>query len=443
MSELKWIWLSQKCGVGSSDIFTLVSKSRGIDDIYSFDYDTYIRLGVSERGADRLCDKGLDDAYRISEWCKKNSVGILTFDSKAYPHSLRLIQNPPAVLYYIGKLPDFDRELFISVVGTRRMSEYGMKSAYKIAYELAYAGVVTVSGMALGIDGVVACASVAAGGKTVAVLGCGIDIVYPKEHARLKEIITENGAVITEYPPSTEPRGYNFPIRNRLISGLSSGTLVVDAPIGSGSLITAKNAIIQGKDIYAVPGNIDGENNSGTNSLIRDGAIAVSCGRDIIKNYAYMYPETVSMQRLMRAESQSEFDPSRLLSMKVGMRISTPVKPEMTNEKITPKNRVKTEDPEGSKKKSRQRNEGNQIPNKDLPKTESRREARIGESEKAISSLTERQREIFSEMPMDTPVTLDYFVKSGFTMGEVMSTLTVLEIRGLISSLPGALYIRR
>lgn len=466
MSEIKWIWLAEKCGIGSSDILTLVSRMETIEAIYNADYEKYISIGINERTADKLCDKALDGAYSVMSWCEKNKVGILAFDSDKFPSSLRALKNPPAVLYYIGHLPDFNRELCISVVGTRKMSEYGMKAAYKIAYELAAAGAVTVSGMALGIDGVAACASIAAGGRTVAVLGSGIDVVYPREHQRLYDTIAKRGTVITEYPPSTRPYGYNFPQRNRIISGLGVGTLVVDAPEGSGALITAKNAIIQGKDIYAVPGNIGEENTAGTNSLIRDGATAVLCGRDIIKSYAFLYRHSIDMQRLTRAEANSGFNPSELVRMKIGMRIARPdadiipneriqrreaavpvgEKRTLAGEDITSASREYT-DFEGAKSKpSRaERTRTKAQPDKKAEKAQpAPAEKTAGDnSQKILDSLSQRQREIFSEMPMDRPVTVDYFTKTGYAMGEVMSALTVLEIKGLISSLPGALYIRK
>ncbi len=444
MSAIKWIWLSEGCGAGSTDVFSLVSRTSNIDDIYKMDYETYISFGVSERTAERLCDKSLEEAYSISQWCTRNSVGILTFGDEKFPMTLRSLKNPPCVLYYLGALPNFNEALLISVVGTRKMSEYGMKSAYKIAYELAGAGAVIVSGMALGIDGVAACASLAAGGRTVAVLGCGIDVVYPKEHEKLKGIIAERGAVITEYSPSTKPHGYHFPVRNRIISGLSVGTLVVDAPEGSGALITAKNAIIQGKDLYAVPGNIDGQNTQGTNALIRDGATAVLSGRDIVKNYSYLYRATVNLQKLAAAESSSDFDPSCLLSMGVSMRTSVPAREEMQNDRMHAENEtlnthIRKFEGFTSKEKKKTEKKAKATP---APKQKTA-EGVGDDSQKALEALSERQRAIFSEMPMDKPVTVDFFVNMGFSMGEVMATLTVLEIRGLVSSLPGALYIRK
>ena len=220
----KWIWLSLKCGVANSELMNLIGRIGSADKIYEAEFDDYMSAGISERLAYLLCDKDMEQTSRILYYCEKSGIGILCYDDEAYPKSLKSLINPPAVLYWSGKLPDLNRKLCISVVGTRKMSEYGMKAAYKIAYETASAGAVVISGMALGIDGVAACAAITAGGSTVAVLGCGIDIVYPKCHKKLEEMIKRSGAVITEFPPATEPHGYNFPVRNRIISGLGQGT---------------------------------------------------------------------------------------------------------------------------------------------------------------------------------------------------------------------------
>lgn len=441
-SSVKWVWLAQRCGHGNEEIINLLDKMPRIDDIYSADFDTYIEIGISERLAYELSDKSLDSIYPIISFCQTSGVGILCYDSPSYPKSLRTLKNPPIVLYYVGKLPDFNSNLCISVVGTRKMSEYGMRAAYKIAYEIAASGAIVVSGMALGIDGIAACAAISAKGKTVAVLGCGIDIVYPKEHFKLKEIIKKNGAVITEYPPSTEPRGMNFPIRNRIISGLSQGTVVVDADMSSGAMITAKSAILQGRDVYAVPGNIDAQNTSGTNSLIRDGAQAVLCGADVIKNYSYLYRDSLNVQKLVNSEKQSEFSPEAVRKMGVGMRtrgaqiqsepkIRLGYKSDKGQEKAT----SAVETPDNSK---------NNKSYDGLAQKLKEKESSGGDnSAQVLASLSEKQIKIFEEMPIDRAVTIDYLTCTGFSLGEVISALTVLEIKGLVSSLPGALYIRK
>ncbi len=445
-NNAKWIWLAQRCGQGNREVITLLDKMSSIDEIYSADYDDYIEIGVSERLASEMCDKSLDNAYTIISYCQTSGVGILCYDGENFPKSLKSLKNPPVVLYYVGKLPDFNKSLCISIVGTRKMSEYGMRAAYKIAYEVASSGAVVVSGMALGIDGIASCAAIAAKGKTVAVLGCGIDIVYPKEHFKLKEIIKQNGAVITEYPPSTPPRGMNFPVRNRIISGLSQGTVVIDADMSSGAMITAKAAILQGRDIYAVPGNIDEQNTSGTNSLIRDGAQAVLCGADIIKNYAYLYRDSLNIQKMVNSQKSSEFSSLTVSNMGVGMRtidVHSVHKPEAQPEHKTRESGHPFVNALRKNTASKEENR-DKVAEKVISQESENGRRELGDNSRAIlESLTETQRTIFNEMPLDRAVTIDYLTRTGIALGEVISALTILEVRGLVASLPGALYIRK
>ena len=460
-STQKWVWLSLKCGAGNSEFITLIERLGSAEKIYDASPEQLLDTGISERLADALSDKNMDDASGVMYYCTRAGVGIVCYDDPAYPKSLKALKAPPIVLYFVGTLPDMNRRLCISVVGTRKMSEYGKRIAYKISYEIASTGAVVVSGMALGIDGIASCAAIAAQGKTVAVLGCGIDIVYPKCHEKLEEIIKHNGAVITEFPPSTEPKGYNFPIRNRIISGLGQGTLVVDADKNSGAMITAQNAILQGKDIYAVPANVGAENTSGTNALIRDGAMAVLCGRDIIKNYAYLYHDTIDISKLGHAEKNSDFDPAVVERMGIGMRSYAPSrKPTFADHVTEPQSdKMESEVNDGLRtdrkrdlndtgrqsgkkgmsigvRKEKNRSEGEERADSPVEKREEN-------ASDVLNSLNDKQKRIFEEIPMDRPVTVDVLTRLGFSMGEVMSALTVLEIKGLISSLPGALYIRK
>ncbi len=457
-----WIWLAQKCGAASSEAPLLWERLGSVEEIYESDFDTYTRVGVSERLAEDLCDKSLEQANEILRYCQKNGIGILTYADEEYPSGLRAIRNPPAVLYYLGELPNFNDRLLISMVGTRSMSEYGMRAAYKIAYEAAAAGAVIVSGMALGIDAVSAAAAIKAGGSTVAVLGCGVDRIYPKRHSKLKEQIIKHGAVISEFAPSTEPIGANFPIRNRIISGLSQGTLVVDADLGSGAMITAKTAILQGRDIYAVPSNIDSQNSSGTNSLIRDGAQAVLCGKDIIGNYTFTYREGLNMFKLYDAEKHSDVDLAWLTLMGVGSRgdgieaLSAHTSKPAYKEKAVKKNKGFSYAEAGERagaahEAGKTANVVNAVKEdaykKDTPYNrgaQSDRDRNGGDrSLEILAQLNEKQRLVFDEMPLDRAVTVDYLTRVGMKLGEVMSALTVLEVKGLVVSLPGALYIRK
>ena len=447
-----WIWLSLKCGAANKELVTLTEKFDSVGDIYDADYDAYICAGVSERLAEDLCDKSLSEANAIIGHCQSMGAGILCYDDVKYPSKLRAIQNPPAVLYYLGTLPDFNKSLCVSMVGTRKMTEYGMSAAYKIAYEVASAGAVVVSGMALGIDGVASAAAIAAGGKTAVVLGCGIDVVYPKEHYKLQEKIRQNGVILTEYPPSTPPRGSNFPVRNRIISGISQATVVVEADMDSGAMITAKNAIIQGKDIYAVPSNIDSVNSSGTNSLIRDGAQAVISGNDIIKNYTFAYKDKINLKKMHDAEAHSKIDEKVLVQMGVGARsgnagVIPQPKREYVNRRTETKPTERKKDNEATVRIAQRTSEYEKpmVKKDPIVKTEQPKETQStgDRSREVLAKLSEKQRRVFDEMPLDFPVTVDYLTKTGISLGEVMSALTVLEIKGLVVSLPGAIYMRK
>ena len=442
---LKWIWLAEKCGAGSMELARLIENFDSIGEIYLADYDTLVERGCSEHLAEKLADKGLGRAYKIVEDCEKNGIDVIAYDDVRYPKSLASIKDPPAVLYCKGRLPSLNGELCISVVGTRSMSEYGMRTAYKIAYEIASSGAIVVSGMAFGIDAVAACAAIAAHGRTVAVLGCGIDVTYPKQHEKLKAAILENGAIISEYPPTTEPKRYHFPTRNRIISGLSQGTVVLDANENSGSLITAHTAIIQGRDVYAVPSNIDAENSAGTNKLIRDGAQAVLNGRDIIVNYAYLFEKKVLVSKAQEAQKRSAFDLGALTSL--GVKPTGAIRDKSDAPKSVAKRQgapVKTGESVG---KTGQK-ELDELIGKMLPlKNEgasTKEEADKGDSSlSALESLKPIQRSIFDEMPLDRAVTVDHLMNAGFKYGDIIGALTALEIKGLIAALPGGLYTRK
>ena len=436
-STAKWIWFANICGAASTDMLKIYEKFGSINAIYLADYDKYINEGIGERMAECLCDKSLDDAYTVMSRCQEMGAGILCYPDEGYPNSLRALRDPPAVLYYLGRLPDFNRKLCIAMVGTRRMSEYGMRAAYKIAYEIASSGAIVVSGMALGIDSVAASATIAARGETVAVLGCGIDVVYPKEHAKLRDAIVENGAVMTEYPPSVGPHGFHFPIRNRIISGLSQGVAVIDADLKSGAMITAKNAILQGRDLYAVPSNIDSENASGTNSLIRDGAQAVLCGNDIIRNYTYLFRDFLNPEKMKDAEKRSEFNTSALSSLGVRARGEQPA-----FEGISAQAEREQRDNLLKKPSTKKRPEPKAVA-ADVAAPVAKAEKQGDDSKAALESVSEKYRKIFEEMPLDKPIAVDYLIKAGFKPVEVIAALTVLEIKGLVSSLPGALYVRK
>ena len=251
---LFWIWLSEALGAANAEFRRLIELYESPYEIFQTDAEELeLRVGLKEKTVLALADKSLERAAEILEACERLGIGILPYTSELYPASLREIKMPPVLLYYAGTVPKLENRLCVGVVGTRRMSAYGMEMTYKISYELACGGAVTVSGLAEGIDGVCAAATLKAGGFTIAVLGCGLDRVYPTHHGKLMNEVAANGLLLSEYPPATKPLYYHFPARNRIISGLSHAVAVVEAGLGSGSLITAKEAVMQGKGLRTHP----------------------------------------------------------------------------------------------------------------------------------------------------------------------------------------------
>ena len=283
---LYWLWLTTLYGITTRDIVALLERFDTVEEIYkTVDFSDV--PGIKPLLKLKLKDKNLKKAESIVKVSKEQKISILTYDSPDYPDSLRCISDPPYVLYLRGELMNWNRLLSIAVVGTRDCTDYGIAASGKICFDLAKSGITLVSGMARGIDTEAAKASLRAGKKTIAVLGCGADVVYPPENANLMSKIIENGAVITEYPPGTPPKPKNFPWRNRIISGLARGVVVIEAPKSSGALITARYGLDNGKDIFAVPGSIFRPSCEGSNRLIAQGAKAVCTADDIIEEYVY------------------------------------------------------------------------------------------------------------------------------------------------------------
>jgi len=239
--------------------------------------------GVTRRLLGRLKNPQLRSAAAAEiERAKRRSVRILIRDDPDFPALLHQLPDPPALLYTKGELVEAD-ELAVAVVGSRRATPYGLEMARLLAAEIAGAGVTVVSGLARGIDSAAHHSALDAGGRTLAFLGSGMDRIYPRECARLAERISSSGAILSEFPLGTAPLPGNFPVRNRLISGVTRGTLVVEAAARSGSLITARLALEQGREVFAVPGNATEPNALGPNELIRAGAKLTMRGRDVLE----------------------------------------------------------------------------------------------------------------------------------------------------------------
>lgn len=292
MSMLKyWLWLTELPGLRGQTRLSLLDHFGTPENLYFADPgEILLTENITRAQAKVLEDKRLDGAEQILGDCQQLGIQILTLQDVEYPARLKNIYDPPCLLYVRGRLPIVDEEAAVAVVGTRTATPYGIRCAEKLGYELASGGAVVVTGLAKGIDSAAARGALRAGGVAIGVLGNGLDVVYPPENQYLYEDVAAAGALISEYRPGTKPAGSHFPVRNRILSGLSVAALVVEAPEKSGALITAETALEQSRDVYAVPGPIDAPMSRGCNRLIREGAGLVSDGWDILRDYAERYP---------------------------------------------------------------------------------------------------------------------------------------------------------
>ncbi len=339
----------------------------------------------------RLAEASVLQAQTVLEKCRKIGCRVLTPDDDEYPDRLRQTYACPSVLYVLGELNGLDEQLAIAVVGTRNNTLYGKRAAEELSQELAGRGVVIVSGLASGIDTISHTAAIKAGGKTIAVLGNGIDTIYPAANKELhRSILEHGGAVITEFPPGCGVLPYHFPIRNRIISGLSQGTLVIEGTRHSGSLITAGHALAQGRDVFAVPGSIYSDASAGANWLISQGAVPVSSWRDIVEEYE-SFIEFEEMPNLLVTNDQG-FDNIETNVYNRQKEDVSPVQQELT----------------GVRKE------------KDKP-----------------DFLTETQQQVLNVLG-EEPMTADSIhAKSGLSVSTVLSSLTQMEIFGVIKAYPG------
>lgn len=306
-----WIWLSRGLGVASTAARIVLEKGLDAKALYQMDLTALIQL---ELLAPRLCKKlkalPLTAAYNVLEDCAQKGYSVITPEDDNYPRQFYALQDPPLVVYAQGNvalLGQMHNLPVLTVVGTRSASEYGSRVAENMSYDLAQAGFIIVSGLALGIDSYAHSGALRAGKRTVAVLGSGLDTDYPPQSAPMrKQILATGGVVLTELEPSVPVRGAYFPARNRLLAGLSQGVLVVEAPQRSGALLTASHALEQGKEVFAVPSDIYDPNAAGTLGLIRDGAIPAINVLDVAYPYFSHFAAQIRTQDLL-VEKQAPF----------------------------------------------------------------------------------------------------------------------------------------
>jgi len=282
-----WVGFSGISKIGPSRFKKLYNYFENLEQAWNADLSELIKCGLEENIAREIILKREEiNVDEVMEKLDQEGINVLTIKDEKYPKLLKEIYSPPALLYYKGRLSPEQDEFSLAVVGTRKFSSYGRQVTPEIVRTLAKSGLVIVSGLALGIDSLAHEASLDVKGRTLAVLGSGLDRenIYPSYNRYLAdEIVDSGGLLISEYPPGTRPLKHFFPQRNRIISGLSLGTLVIEAPEDSGALLTARYALEQNREIFAVPGSIYNENSFGTNNLIKMGAKLVSSAQDILE----------------------------------------------------------------------------------------------------------------------------------------------------------------
>lgn len=281
-------------GIGNKTLWKIRQQAGSFAACLAGDDDIWQRcnLSASQRSA-IVGARHRMDPLSVYEQLAGQAIGVCTVDTEGYPEMLRAIYDPPYIIYYRGDISILSK-FCLAVVGSRVATSYGKKQAARFARELAGEGMVVVSGMARGIDTEAHRGALEAGGKTAAVLGSGIDNIYPRENKNLYDQIVQEGVVLSEFAPGTRPEPGNFPARNRTISGLSHGVLVVEAKQRSGALITADFALEQGRDVFAIPGPINSQNSAGTNQLIKQGACLVASIEDILREYGQDEPTRFS-----------------------------------------------------------------------------------------------------------------------------------------------------
>ena len=403
MSTLRhWIWLSTRGFAPGQYAARLLEAFGSPEGVYHADQGAYEALYLPPKVKAALQDKSLREADQVLDHCQRLGIRVVTIQDAGYPQRLREIDTPPAVLYVKGTLPDLDQEAAVAIVGARKASPYGIAAARKLGHDLARQGAVVVSGSAWGIDQAALQGAIQAGGRVVSVLGNGIDVIYPQGAQSLYEDVAKAGAVLSEYPPGTEPRGAHFPVRNRLIAGLSLGVVVAEGTETSGSLITARWALEQGRDVFAVPGSIDSALSRGPNGLIRRGeAMLIQDAWDILEEYQFLYPAKLQPRNPLPQQAEA----ARLA-------------PEPVKEETVPKGAVQN---------------ANRVPEKppeaDILVVDLRQEP---------EAFTDDEAAILRTLQVRGALTPDDLTEAtGIPARRILSALTLLQIRRLVGEETG------
>ena len=419
---LLWLWLSLHFGEGSYVYGRLLEKYGSIEGIYeTTEEDILGQNSVLSDPTDKskILDKNLSHAIEVKNWCDENGIDIYTYDDEEYPVGLRLIPDFPAVLYCLGNLVNLDCELAIGVVGTRKMTVRGEKTAYNLGYTLSKGGACTVSGMAVGIDSAAHRGTLDAGGYTIAVLGSGINVIYPRANEYLYNRIIENGAVITEYPPNTPPNGFHFPVRNRIISAMCRGVVVVEGGEHSGSMITARLAKKYKKQVFAVPGPGGEYYSAGPNKLIKYGAIVAENAVDILEQYIDSTSCDINL-------SAAKILPKKKKSFKVASQFD--------------ENRFYNNSTE-----EEEANLARKVIGlfKRRSKEEIKEKEEIDVNDLDTSILTMDELKVYNAMEKGKMMTEENLLHLGYSVSALSVIMFNLEMNGFVKGIPGGFYIKK
>lgn len=313
MTALKyWLWLTTRRGIDSVGALTVLDYFATPERAYYAGPEEYRLLPISPGAQAGLLDKRMDIPEKILEDCQRLGVRIMTFQDSDYPSRLRQLADPPAVLYIRGRVFHFDEEVAIGIVGARNCTPYGERWTERLAMELSSGGALVVSGIANGLDSCAIRGALKGGGPVVSVLAGGVDVVYPSQNRCLYEDVAAVGALMSEYPPKSPHAGGHFLRRNRILSGVCLGVLTAECRTFGGTINTMNHALDQSRDLFAVPGPLDGPMSEGPNRLIQQGAKLVTCGRDILEEYWSRFPTKLAASASLPPEKvEARLDPRR------------------------------------------------------------------------------------------------------------------------------------
>lgn len=401
-----WLWLAHRPNLNDHQKLLLLQSFQTPEEVYHADPAEFQYFsGITAQGRSALAEKNLAPFQAALEYCQRENIQILTYQDERYPRRLKNIYDPPLILYYKGTFPQFDGVPVVSVVGTRKSTAYGRAVAGRLGAELSTCGGMVVSGLAAGIDAAAMQGALQAGGQTVGVLGTGVDVIFPRENRELFYQVERYGCLVSEFLPKTVGFKWNFPKRNRIISGLSIATVVVEAPERSGALNTARQALSQGRDVYAVPGNIDLPTFAGSNRLLSEGAAPVTCGWEILSEYLSLFPD-----KIRKTEAAVR---------------SVPPQPETPDFSKNPPSKRETRPP---------------VRKKDIDKKAATPYIDI---KTALPTLSPEESAIVAALGGTERRVDDLIAQTGIPSGTLLRHLTMLELKKVIVRLPGNRVARK